>query len=322
MDLSRRQLLAAAGGGSARRPPAGARQARLAAPGPRGPRARGGPRDHPGARWPGRTAPTTSRSRPSATTGAAAARRWPSQRSWRGPTSDARSGSSRSSGTSATTATSAGRFDDVFARPMGPLLDAGVGFELAIGNHDADLHHSEEGLEEIEAELRLLGTPEPVLQDDPRARPTSSTSTPACRRSSGRVPPSSGNGSTTRWRHPRTSGRSCCCTIPLYSSGRHGSTPGAREALEPILSRRHVDLVLAGHDHHYERTRPDRGHHARGQRRGLQDHRGRAAALHGRGRVDPAVRPRRDPGRPADGSCIRPDGSIADRFELRAREGR
>ena len=46
---------------------------------------------------------------------------------------------------------------------------------------------------------------------------------------------------------------------PPYSSGRHGSTVGAREQLEPILVRRHVDLVLAGHDHHYERTHPHQG---------------------------------------------------------------
>ncbi|MDP9072293.1 MAG: metallophosphoesterase [Actinomycetota bacterium] len=43
---------------------------------------------------------------------------------------------------------------------------------------------------------------------------------------------------------------------PPYSSGKHGSTPGARERLEPILARHDVDLVLAGHDHHYERTHP------------------------------------------------------------------
>jgi hypothetical protein len=29
--------------------------------------------------------------------------------------------------------------------------------------------------------------------------------------------------------------------------------------LEPILVRRHVDLVLSGHDHHYERTHPRAG---------------------------------------------------------------
>jgi 2',3'-cyclic-nucleotide 2'-phosphodiesterase (5'-nucleotidase family) len=32
--------------------------------------------------------------------------------------------------------------------------------------------------------------------------------------------------------------------------------PARQQTLEPILRRHHVDLVLAGHDHHYERTHP------------------------------------------------------------------
>src|SRR4029453_14576149 len=51
------------------------------------------------------------------------------------------------------------RFDTVFQRPLGPLIDAGVAFELAIGNHDNALHFSDHGLSAIEAELELLGTP-------------------------------------------------------------------------------------------------------------------------------------------------------------------
>ena len=47
---------------------------------------------------------------------------------------------------------------------------------------------------------------------------------------------------------------------PLYShavglSG-HGPTEELREALEPLLLEHGVDLVLQGHDHHYERSRP------------------------------------------------------------------
>ena len=34
------------------------------------------------------------------------------------------------------------RFDDVFTRPMRPLIDAGVRFELAIGNHDGEDCHA------------------------------------------------------------------------------------------------------------------------------------------------------------------------------------
>jgi tartrate-resistant acid phosphatase type 5 len=40
---------------------------------------------------------------------------------------------------------------------------------------------------------------------------------------------------------------------PLYSSGLHGGSPTLRSLLEPLLLRHGVALVLAGHDHHYER---------------------------------------------------------------------
>ena len=46
---------------------------------------------------------------------------------------------------------------------------------------------------------------------------------------------------------------------PPYSSGRHGSNLQVREALEPLFVDGGVDLVLTGHDHHYERTTPQQG---------------------------------------------------------------
>ncbi|MBX5482162.1 MAG: metallophosphoesterase [Myxococcaceae bacterium] len=45
---------------------------------------------------------------------------------------------------------------------------------------------------------------------------------------------------------------------PVYSSGEHGSTP-AMQALMPVFEAGGVDLVLTGHDHDYERTRPMKG---------------------------------------------------------------
>ena len=46
----------------------------------------------------------------------------------------------------------------------------------------------------------------------------------------------------------------------LYSSAKkHGSDPKLRAALEPLLARYHVQVVFAGHDHVYERTRLQRG---------------------------------------------------------------
>ena len=43
---------------------------------------------------------------------------------------------------------------------------------------------------------------------------------------------------------------------PPYSSGGHGSDTPTREAFSGIFERYGVDLVLTGHDHHYERMKP------------------------------------------------------------------
>ncbi len=49
---------------------------------------------------------------------------------------------------------------------------------------------------------------------------------------------------------------------PMYSSGgKHGSSPELIEALEPIFVRYGLDVVLAGHEHFYERLRPQKGIH-------------------------------------------------------------
>lgn len=213
------------------------------------------------------------------------------------------------------------RYDDVFRRPMTPLIDAGVSFELAIGNHDADLHHSDEGLAEIEAELRLLGTPGHYY---------SSTHGPAdFFYLDSSVPGLLGDGSSEQleWLDDTLGSADNQWKVvalhhPPYSSGEHGSTPGFDEVLQPLLARHHVDLVLAGHDHHYERTHPIDGttYVVSGggcKTTGVASRDFTAVAestlefLH----VD-------IDGDRLTGTCIRPDGSVADGFTIRAREGR
>jgi acid phosphatase type 7 len=46
---------------------------------------------------------------------------------------------------------------------------------------------------------------------------------------------------------------------PPFSSGEHGSDTSLRTKLAPILEKHHVQLVLAGHDHDYERMKPQNG---------------------------------------------------------------
>lgn len=49
---------------------------------------------------------------------------------------------------------------------------------------------------------------------------------------------------------------------PLYSNaGRHGSSVDLRVLLEPLFVKYGVDVVFSGHDHVYERVKPQKGIH-------------------------------------------------------------
>ena len=212
----------------------------------------------------------------------------------------------------------ADRFEDVFQRPLGPLIEAGVGFELAIGNHDSAIRRSDEGLEEIEAELRLLGTP--GLYYKSTHGPVDffylDSSVPSL------LGPESPEQlqwlddmlaqSTNQW-------KIVVLHHPPYSSGKHGSNPAAQERLVPVLARRHVDLVLSGHDHHYERTHPIDGVtyvvSGGGCKRTPVGHNSFTAVAHSVLQFM-SVQVRGDR---LTAACILPDGQVVDRFELRAR---
>lgn len=52
----------------------------------------------------------------------------------------------------------------------------------------------------------------------------------------------------------------CYFHHPLYSSGRaHGAATDLRQLLEPLFMQYGVDVVFAGHDHVYERMKPQHG---------------------------------------------------------------
>jgi hypothetical protein len=89
----------------------------------------------------------------------------------------------------------------------------------------------------------------------------------------------------------------------------------------PLLSRHHVDLVLSGHDHDYERIEPQHGVNYVVSGGGCKTTRvGHSAFTAVAERtlqflhlevVDDRL----------TATCVREDGSVADRFTLRAREG-
>jgi len=54
----------------------------------------------------------------------------------------------------------------------------------------------------------------------------------------------------------------CFFHHPPYSSGKkHGSDEQLREVIEPILIKHGVDVVFTGHEHFYERIKPQKGIH-------------------------------------------------------------
>ena len=212
------------------------------------------------------------------------------------------------------------RWNDVFVAPYGPLIDAGVGFELAIGNHEIAEKRSPEAADEIASQLRHLGKPGTyyVASHGPVDVFALDSSTPAAT--------GEGAAEQTAWLRDALAASTARWKValvhhPPYSSGRHGSDLRLRAALEPLLVEGGVDAVFTGHDHHYERTRPQRGitYFVSGggcklTPVGSSDFTAYASSILQFLLV--SVR-----GDEMEVRCIRTDGSVADRVVLRPRSG-
>ena len=149
----------------------------------------------------------------------------------------------------------ADRYDEVFLEPLGPLLDAGVTFELAVGNHELDYVPSAEANQEIVRRLEVIGEEGSFYSvvQGPVEIFIIDSSTP---QTTGAAGPEQIEWlrealatSTVPW-------KVAALHHPPYSSGGRGSSLAVREVLEPLFVEYGVDLVLTGHDHHYERTVP------------------------------------------------------------------
>ena len=133
-----------------------------------------------------------------------------------------------------------------FEAPYRPLLDAGVKFYASLGNHDSreqryykpynmegKLYYS---LKAPEQDVRFFALDSTYL-DTPQLEWLEKEL----------------SGSKERWKIP-------FFHHPPYSSGgRHGSDLRLRAAVEPLFIRHGVTVVFTGHDHFYERTRPQQG---------------------------------------------------------------
>ena len=137
-------------------------------------------------------------------------------------------------------------FERKFELPYKALLDAGVKFKASLGNHDAremknykhfdmqdKLFYSFKGPKQSVRFYALESTymtPEQVTWIADELKNTSDD-----------------------WKIP-------FFHHPLYSSARaHGSTEALRKTLEPLFIQNNVSTVFTGHDHIYERTKPQKG---------------------------------------------------------------
>lgn len=142
-----------------------------------------------------------------------------------------------------------------FEAPYKPLLDAGVTFQAAIGNHDdaAQVRYEKFNMggqryysfrrSEISIQGGVAGAGVRFFALDSR------TLDPEQLAWLSRGLKDSGS----RW-------KIVFCHHPIYTSGRYGAgARSLRRSLEPVLVEGDVDVVLSGHEHFYERTVAQRG---------------------------------------------------------------
>lgn len=140
---------------------------------------------------------------------------------------------------------SARDFQKKFERPYKPLLDAGVKFYAALGNHDDPSQRSyrffnmngerfytfqpKNGIRFFTLDSNYLDPKQMVWLEKELKQ--------------------SGSG----W-------KICLFHHPLYSSGeKHGSALELRRILEPLFIQHGVSVVFSGHEHFYERIKPQGG---------------------------------------------------------------
>ena len=139
-------------------------------------------------------------------------------------------------------------YQKAFEVPYKPLLDAGVKFYASLGNHDNPNQRLYKPFN-MNGERYYTFKPGRV-RACASSRSTATTSTT-----------SSWRGSTRSWPPAARTGRSCSSTIRCTRPAKRTGPPTSqRELLEPVFLKHGVNVVLSGHEHFYERIKPQKGH--------------------------------------------------------------
>jgi predicted phosphodiesterase len=140
---------------------------------------------------------------------------------------------------------SAADFRRKFEEPYKPLLDAGVKFYAALGNHD---NTDEKNYKPFNMGGQRYYTFKPKNGVRVFALDTNYMDQPQLQWLEKELTASGSDWKIVFFHHP------------LYSSGgTHGSDYQLRAQLEPMFLKHGVDAVFSGHEHFYERIKPQKG---------------------------------------------------------------
>jgi predicted phosphodiesterase len=140
-----------------------------------------------------------------------------------------------------------GDYEDKFERPYKTLLDAGVKFYAALGNHDDPAQRNYKPFN-MNGERYYSFKPEKLGGVRFFALDSNYMSPEQVQWLEKELANSGSDWKIAYFHHP------------LYSSGgAHGSDTVLREQLEPIFVKYGVNVVFTGHEHFYERIKPQKG---------------------------------------------------------------
>jgi predicted phosphodiesterase len=136
-------------------------------------------------------------------------------------------------------------FQKKFEQPYKPLLDAGVKFYASLGNHD-----------DPEVEIHY----KPFNMDGQRYYTFNKGDVEFFALDSNYMDPKQLDWVTKQLQSSKARWKIAFFHHPLYSDAKtHGSDLDLRARLQPLFELYHVNVVLSGHDHVYERLKPQAG---------------------------------------------------------------
>jgi predicted phosphodiesterase len=147
---------------------------------------------------------------------------------------------------------SAGDYRRKFEEPYKPLLDANVKFFASLGNHDDPAQRFYKNFNMSGERYYSFKAPKPGIGSRGGAR--------FFALDSNYMPKEQLDWLEKELRGSGSEWKIAFFHHPIYSSGeRHGSNTALREQIEPLFVEHGVDAVFTGHEHFYERLKPQQG---------------------------------------------------------------